>query len=229
MSCKSAGQQIDIWEVSILEVSVETWGDLACFSPPYAKVERMTYPFPTPSAARGILSAIYSKPAEFYWQITRIEVLKPIRYISFKRNEVKCTVSKDPIYTEDERTQRQTIALRDVRYRIFAEIVPRKNFSGTVIQLYDQALRRIRSGKCFYQPSFGCREFIAYFEESDGLCPPIAESLDAGLMVYDIFDLHDFSVQKKPKPVLSLFHAVMENGVIRIPPYESSEIIRGGE
>lgn len=212
-----------------MEVSIETWGDFACFSPPYAKVERLTYPFPTPSAARGILSAIYAKPSEFYWQITRIEVLNPIRYISFKRNEVKCTVSKEPISTEDERTQRQTVALRDVRYRICAEIVTRKNFSGTTTQLYEQALRRIRTGKCFYQPGFGCREFTAYFEESDGIRPPIAESLDAGLMVYDIFDLHDFSVQKKAKPCLSLFHAVMENGVIRIPPYDSPEVIRGGE
>lgn len=212
-----------------MEVSIETWGDLACFSPPYAKVERLTYPFPTPSAARGILSAIYAKPLEFYWQITRIEVLNPIRYINFKRNEVKCTVSKEPISAEDERTQRQTVALRDVRYRIFAEIVPRKNFSGTTAQLYEQALRRIRTGKCFYQPGFGCREFTAYFEESDGIRPPIAENLDAGLMVYDIFDLHDFSVQKKAKPCLSLFHAVMENGVIRIPPYDSPEVIHGGD
>ena len=212
-----------------MEVSIETWGDFACFSPPYAKVERFTYPFPTPSAARGILSAIYAKPSEFYWQITRIEVLNPIRYISFKRNEVKCTVSKEPISTEDERTQRQTVALRDVRYRICAEIIARKNFSGTTTQLYEQALRRIRTGKCYYQPGFGCREFTAYFEESDGTRPPIAESLDAGLMVYDIFDLHDFSVQKKAKPCLSLFHAVMENGVIRIPPYDSPEVIRGGE
>lgn len=217
-----------IMEVNPLEISIEVWGDLACFSPPYAKVERLTYPFPTPSAARGILSAIYAKPVEFYWQITRIEVLNPIRYISFKRNEVKCTVSKEPIVCEDERTQRQTVALRDVRYRIFADIVPRKEFTGTEIQLYEQAMRRIRAGKCYYQPGFGCREFTAYFEDSDGVRPPIAESLDAGLMVYDIFDLHDSSVRKKTKPKLSLFHAVMENGVIRIPPYDSPEVIRGG-
>lgn len=212
-----------------MEVSIETWGDFACFSPPFAKVERLTYPFPTPSAARGILSAIYSKPAEFYWQITRIEVLNEISYINFKRNEVKCTVSKEPISTEDERTQRQTVALRDVRYRISAEIVPRKEFSGTTAQLYDQALRRIRSGKCYYQPSFGCREFIAYFEESNGSISPISDSLDVGLMVYDIFDLHDFSVQKKAKPQLSLFHAIMDHGVIQVPPFDSPEVIRGGK
>ena len=76
-----------------MAISIEVWGDFACFTPPYAKVERLTYPFPTPSACRGILSAIYSKPAEFYWQIDRIEILNPIQYISFKRNEVKTRVT----------------------------------------------------------------------------------------------------------------------------------------
>ena len=72
------------------EIVLEVWGDFACFSDPAGgKVERMTYPVPTPSAARGILSSIYCKPAEFYYQITRIEALNPIRYISFKRNEIK--------------------------------------------------------------------------------------------------------------------------------------------
>lgn len=79
-------------ELYLKEIVIEVWGDLACFTMPYAKGERLTYPFPTPSAARGILSAIYSKPKEFRWQINRIEVLNPIRYISFKRNEVKYTV-----------------------------------------------------------------------------------------------------------------------------------------
>ncbi len=120
----------DFWrgskEVNCLEeIVIEVWGDFACFGNPVTKVERLTYPFPTPSAARGILSAIYSKPAEFYWQVNRIEVLNPIRYISFKRNEVKSTLGmKDgvgiPIITEEDRTQRQTVALQDVRYRIAA-------------------------------------------------------------------------------------------------------------
>ena len=129
------------------EITLEIWGDYACFTAPYSKVERLTYPFPTPSAVRGILSSIYSKPAEFYWQVNRIEVLKPIRYISFKRNEVKCTVSSQPIYTDEERTPRQTVALKDVRYRIAASIVPREAFRGRETQLYEQALRRIRTGE----------------------------------------------------------------------------------
>lgn len=215
------------------EIVLEAWGDFACFTNPAAKVERLTYPFPTPSAARGILSAIYAKPVEFYWQVNRIEVLNPIRYISFKRNEVKSTLGmKDgcgiPIITDEDRTQRQTVALQDVRYRIAASIVPQPAYRDRVKQLYEQALRRIRGGKTFMQPSFGLREFVAYFEESDGAHKPINDSLDAGIMLYDIFDLHDCSVGKKTKPRLSLYHAEMKRGVIEVPPYDSPLVMKGG-
>lgn len=210
------------------EIMIEVWGNFACFSAPYAKVERLTYPFPTPSAARGILSAVYSKPKEFRWQINRIEVLNPIRYINFKRNEVKCTVSSEPISAEDERTQRQTTALQDVRYRIAASIIPRSAFVGRETQLYEQALRRIRGGKCYYQPALGLREFACYFEESDGTRQPICQSMDAGLMVYDLFAPEDVEVSKKVKLRMSLFHAVMEDGVIIVPPYDSPEVLKGG-
>lgn len=210
------------------EIVIEVWGDFACFSMPQAKVERLTYPFPTPSAARGILSAIYMKPKEFRWAVNRIEVLNPIRYISFKRNEVKCTVGSDPIFTDEERTQRQTVALRDVRYRIAASIIPRPDFAGKETQLYEQALRRIRGGKSFYQPSFGLREFSCYFEESDGVRQPIRMSMDAGLMLYDLFTPEDVEITKKVKVQMSLFHAVMENGVILVPPYDSPEVLKGG-
>lgn len=211
------------------EIVLEVWGDFACFSNPAGgKVERLSYPFPTPSAARGILSAIYSKPPEFFWQVNRIEVLNPIRYISFKRNEVKSTVRDKPIYTDEDRTQRQTVALRDVRYRIAASIIPREIFSGTAEQLCRQALRRIRSGKTYFQPSLGLREFVAYFEESDGTQKPIPVDMDAGLMVYDVFDLYDYEVRKKVRPQLSLFHAIMEQGVVQVPPYDSPEVLKGG-
>lgn len=211
------------------EILAEVWGDFACFTQPQAKVERLTFPFPTPSAARGILSAIYNKPNEFYYQINRIEVLAPIAYISFKCNEVKSRVSANPIDVEEDRTQRMTVALRDVRYRIAASIVPRPAFAGKEAQLYDQAIRRIRAGKNYYQPSMGLRQFPAYYEESDGKSPPIDVNMDAGLMVYDIFDLHDASVSKKAKPRLSLFHAVMEHGVVHVPPYDSPEVLKGAE
>ena len=216
------------------KICIEVWGDFACFAPPYAKVERLTYPVPTPSAMRGLLSSIYAKPAEFVWLVTKIEVLNPIRYMNFMRNEVKSTVSikadveNSFLYTDEDRTQRQTQVLKDVRYRITARICPRKEFTGTLEQLHCQALRRIRGGKTFMQPSLGMREFVCYFEESDGSRPPIDVSMDLGLMVYDVFDLHDYSVGAKTKPSLSLYHAVMEHGVIHVPDYDSEEVLKGG-
>ena len=210
-------------------IQIEVWGDFACFSRPEGKVERLTYPVPTPSAMRGVLSAIYAKPNEFYWQVERIEVLEPLRYITFKRNEVKTVMGRAPFLVEDERTQRQTVALREVRYRVAASIVKRASFAGTEEQLYRQALRRIRGGKCFFQPSLGCREFIAYFEESDGARLPIALDLDVGYMVYDVFDLHRFEVTKQAQPRVSLFHARLEHGVLRVPPYDSPEVLKPQE
>lgn len=214
-----------------MEVVLDVWGDFACFSRPDGKVERLTYPVPTPSAVRGILSSIYSKPKEFYWQVNRIEVLNPIRYISFKRNEVKSKMGKkqEPLFTDEERTQRQTVALRDVRYRFAASICPRPDFAGTETQLYEQALRRIRGGKTFVQPALGLKEFVAYFQEGD--CErgpkPIPVDMDLGLIVYDIFDLHDCEVREKTRPRLSLYHCVMHQGVIQVPPYDSPEVLKG--
>ena len=192
------------------EVCLEVWGDFACFAPPYGKVERLTYPVPTPSAVRGILSSIYAKKTEFYWQVTQIEVLNPIRYMSFQRNELKSAVSAKPdmeksiLYTDEERTQRQTQVLKNVRYRIRARICPRPSYAGSLEQLYRQAMRRIRSGKTFMQPCLGLREFVCYFEESDGSRPPIDVSMDLGLMVYDIFDLHDEQVHRALLVIIQL-------------------------
>lgn len=211
-----------------MDIVVEFWGDFACFSPPTAKVERLTLPFPTPSAARGMLSAIYEKPKEFYYQVKRIEVLKPIRYISFKQNEIKCKVQGSPISAEDERTQRQTVALQDVRYRIAAEIVPTPAYAGKNRQLEEQALRRIRTGKCYYQPALGLRQYVAYFEESDGKRRPIVQDLDAGLIIYDVFDLHDNEVRAKTRPLISVFHAQMKQGVVEVPPFDSPLVLKGG-
>lgn len=212
------------------EITMEVWGDFACFSRPESKVERLTYPVITPSAARGVFSAVYSKPKEFYWQIRRIEVLSPIRYMGFKRNEViNCKVGKGssmkPMLVEDDRTQRQSVVLKDVRYRITAEIVKRESFDGSLEQLISQAQRRIENGKCFFQPSLGTREFVCYFAPPSDI-PPIADSLDLGLMLYDVFDLHDFEVAKKVKPYVTLFHAKMKNGVIEVPEFDSDDVLK---
>lgn len=222
------------------EIVLEIWGDLACFTRPECKVERMSYPVPTPSAMRGILNAIYSKPAEFYWQITRIEVLNPVRYISFKRNEVKnkisCKAIHEAIIYVDEtgennkgRTQRQTVMLRDVRYRVTAHIVRQKdNKNVTEQQINEQAMRRIKAGKCFYQPSLGVRECIAYYEESDGTRQPVSYNDDLGLMLYDVFNLHDHEVRKVTKPYVTLYRPKMRNGVIDVPEFDSPDVLKPG-
>lgn len=220
------------------EVALYTWGRFACFSRPESKVERLTYPVPTPSAMRGLLSAVYSKPKEFYWQVRRVEVLKKPSYIAFKRNEVKEKLSAKgevPVYVDSAggdgnkgRTQRQTVALKDVAYRVYAEIRKNPGFCGTEEQLYCQALRRIRRGQCFYQPSFGLREFTAYFREAGEADaePPIDLDLDLGLMLYDVFDLHSDSDSGYTKPYVTLFHARLKRGVLEVPDFDSPEVLR---
>ena len=210
------------------EIQMEVWGDFACFSRPESKVERLTYPVMTPSAARGILSAVYSKPPEFYWQVKKIEVLHPIRYMSFKRNEVinsKIGRKPAPMLVEDDRTQRQTVVLKDVRYRITAEIKPQKDYKGTVSQLYEQAQRRIKGGKCFFQPSFGMREFVCYFGEPTD-AQPIPDTLDLGIMLYDVFDLHKYEVTPKAEPFVTVFEAKLENGVMDVPDFDSELVLK---
>lgn len=218
------------------QVIITVWGDFALFARPESKVERMTYPVPTPSAVRGILASIYAKPAEFYWQVEKIEVLKDIRYTSFKRNELKSKMPRIPavnpmkacLEIEEERTQRQSVVLRDVRYRITARIVPRPDFSAPVSQLYNQFERRVKRGQMFVQPVMGTREFPAYFEWGSTGEPPIDASMDLGLMLYDVFDLNVWKVGKQSEPSVSLYRAKMEHGVIEVPPYTSPLVLKPG-
>ncbi|MCD7803025.1 MAG: type I-C CRISPR-associated protein Cas5c [Clostridiales bacterium] len=215
---------------------ITVWGDFACWTKPECKVERLSYPVPTPSGIRGLLASIYSKPPEFYWQVKQIEVLNPIRFTSFKRNEVKKKLSynnsnpaKSCICIEDERTQRQSVVLKDVRYRITAEMVLRPEYHGAPKHLYDQFERRVKTGQNFLQPSMGTREFPAYYEWGDTGEPPIEESMDLGLMLYDVFDLHQWKVGKKAEPSVSLYRASMERGVIQVPPYDSPLVLKPGK
>ncbi len=223
------------------EVVITIWGDHACWTRPESKVERMTYPVPTPSGIRGVLASIYSKPAEFYWQVNKIEVLRPIQYITIKRNEVNPRMSynkSNPLGcciciedTDNVRTQRQSVVLKDVKYRITAHMVLRQDFTGKAEQLYNQFERRVKRGQNFLQPSMGTREFPAYYEWGSDGSAPIPESLDLGLMVYDVFDLRDWKVGKKADPKLSLYRARMERGVIEVPPFESASVLKteGGQ
>jgi CRISPR-associated protein Cas5d len=232
--------------------TLEAWGDLACFSRPELKVERFSYPVITPSAARGIFDAIFAKPAEFRWAVCAIEVLSPPAYIALRRNEVKEKVNvnavldwmdgkrePEPIWADGDRellgtdekgrTQRQTMALRDVRYRLQAEIRPWPGHEGKQAALEAQFRRRAEKGKCFYQPFFGCREMPAYFTlvEPGAERHPIAVDEDLGLMLYDVFDLSRPGAAYDP-PAISLFRAEMRGGVVQVPEYASSEVLKVG-
>lgn len=230
---------------------LEVWGDFACYSRPELKVERFSYPCITPSAARGIFDAVYAKPAEFRWQIRRAEMLSPPSYIALRRNEVKEKASvnaaldwmtgkkePEPLFADADRelagtdekgrTQRQTMALKEVRYRLHAEIRPWPGHESRQTALEAQFRRRAERGKCFQQPYLGCREFPAFFKLADASTPaPIALDLDLGFVLYDVFDLsrpgsaHD-------APAVSLFHARLQGGVLEVPDYASPEVFKAG-
>jgi CRISPR-associated protein Cas5d len=197
------------------------------------KVERVSYDVMTPSAARGILEAILWKPA-IRWVITRIDVLKPIRWASVRRNEiaavvpvgsVKTVMSKGGqlgLYIEDARQQRAGLLLREVDYLIHArfELTPRAGPDDNPQKFAEMFRRRAEKGQCFNQPYLGCREFAAAFKFVDpaGELPtPIAESLELGWMLYDI----DYSGDE-PRP--RFFRAKLENGMLRVPPPDSEEV-----
>lgn len=234
---------------------LEVWGDFACFSRPELKVERFSYPVITPSAARGVFDAIYAKPVELRWAVTRVEVLKPPSYIALRRNEVKEKVNvnavlawmdgraePEPIWADGDReltgtdergrTQRQTMALQDVRYRLHAEIRPWPGFENRQTALEAQFRRRAQAGKCFYQAYFGCREFPAFFRlaPTDGGDPPTDWSQDLGLMLYDVFDLSRPG-GAQDRPAVSLFRAEIRDGVLAVPDYASPDVFKipGGQ
>ncbi len=205
-------------EHPLLEAKV--WGDFACFTRPEMKVERVSYPVMTPSAARGVLEAIFWKP-EFDWRIREIWVLKPIKQFSVLRNEVNSKQSprsamdwmtKGGAYLADEdRAQRHTLALRDVAYVIRADMELRRHADADVAKYRDQFRRRVQHGQCLHRPSLGCREFPADFCEPDGSESPIDQTEDLGLMLGDLV----YRPDGRGTPVF--FDARLENGVLRVP------------
>ena len=235
--------------------ALEVWGDLACFTRPEMKVERFSYPVITPSAARGIFDAIYwegirdpngMKPY-FHWQIERIEVLEMPRYLALRRNEVKGiapgtaklnswmsgNVPPEPLMADSDdpttgRTQRQTMALKNVRYRLTARIIPKPQFSSPEqINKFDSMFeRRAKQGKCFQQPFFGCSEFPAFFEyvqPGEERQQPAAFDQHIGWMLYDVFDLRR-DVVRDDKPFISLFDATVVGGVLEVPAFEHEKV-----
>ncbi len=225
---------------------LEVWGELACFSRPEMKVERFSYPVITPSAARGIFDAIYAKPSQFRWQIDRVEVLSRPSYIALRRNEVKEKVSVSlagqwmtgkappkPILADSDgeatgRTQRQTMALRNVHYRLHAHVVPWPGYGAMLTAFEEQFQRRAGKGKCFYQPFLGCREFPAWFQLSypEATAPARASiDLDIGLMLYDVFDLSRPGASTD-RPYITLFRASVAQGVLLVPGFNDAGVIK---
>lgn len=227
------------------EFCLEVWGAMACFTRPELKVERVSYDVITPSAARAIFEAIFWKPA-IRWQVTKIEVLNPIKWGSIRRNEVGAVATKNAkvIFIEDNRQQKNTLLLKDVRYRIWAKLqfIPVKDRNESKNPVIDQEEaqllrmdenpgkynamfeRRASKGQCFNQPYLGTREFSASFRlvsPDDALTPPIAETRDLGLMLYDM----DFD-GNPDKPDAMFYRAVMNNGVIIVPPRDSEEVLK---
>jgi len=216
-----------MFEYPPLEVKV--WGELACFTRPEMKVERVSYSVMTPSAARGILEAIFWKP-EFSWIITEIQVLKPIRHISLVRNELKNKQSERSArswekngggyFIEEDRTQRHTLALRDVAYLIKAQILLRDHAADSHVAKYrDQFRRRVSRGQYFHHPYLGNREFPASFAEPDGTEQPIDVSDDLGRMLFDI----DYSKEEN-RNAPQFFSAELVHGIMEVP----TELYKGG-
>ncbi len=209
---------------------IEVQGDFACFTRPEMKVERVSYDVITPSAARAIFDAILWKPA-IRWQVTRIEVLNPIRWINLRRNEVGSVVPVGNVKkamngnfhrlaldVEDDRQQRAGLFLRDVRYRLHAhfELLNKDEPPAKYSEMFE---RRVRKGQCFNQPYLGCREFSCDFRlvDEDGP-PPIDETRELGWMLYDL----DYSDPQSPNP--RFFNTWMQKGVIEVPDWDSEEV-----
>jgi CRISPR-associated protein Cas5d len=209
-------------------IKLKVWGDFACFTRPEMKVERVSYDIMTPSAARGILEAIYWKPS-IRWVIDRIHVLNPIRFMNIRRNEVASKIplgnikkamkggqSPLELFIESDRQQRAAMILRDVTYLIEAHFEYTSEEDNNDGKHLDEFNRRARKGKCFNQPYLGCREFPAHFRllELDEPLPAshLRGTQDMGYMLHDI----DFGNDMQPH----FFRAEMTDGVINVPMFK---------
>lgn len=220
------------------EYCLEVWGDWACFTRPEFKVERMSYDVITPSAARAIFEAILFKRYAMRWQITKIEMLSPIKWTSIRRNEVGAIAGKSPILIENKRQQKNSLLLKDVHYRIYAKLIfipvkdrPKEAFvkhqpnsDENPMKYYQMFERRASQGQCFTQPYLGCREFAAnwrYVRNIDNQPSPLPENRDFGIMLYDM----DFESNPQ-KPDAMFYRAEMRQGVIIVPDKDSEEILK---
>lgn len=214
-------------------IALRVWGDFACFTRPEMKVERVSYDVITPSAARGLIEAIYWKP-EIVWVVDRIHVLKAIRFTNIRRNELggvgpsdrtlKAYLDGSKTETlaqviEDDRQQRAATILQDVEYLIEAHYEVKAGSDGPQ-KHYEMFKRRASKGQCFHHPYLGCREFVADFEWHEGIGPTTPECFkgirDLGFMLHDI----DFAADMTPR----FFRCSMVDGVIDVPKLNSEEV-----
>lgn len=206
-------------------VEVKIWGDFACFTRPEMKVERVSYELPPPSAARGMLEAIFWKP-QFFWVIKSISVLKPIRRMSILRSEVKSTINTRGFpkedahyYADQDRAQRHSLILRDVAYIIRAEPIPYNGNRGERAKYREQFRRRVRRGQCMWQPYLGCREFSAFFSEVDENDIPLQGlSMELGNMLFEM----NYRGKGQADPLF--FPASIEQGTVQIPPEQYARV-----
>lgn len=217
-----------------MSVSVEVWGDYACFSRPEMKTERVSYDVMTPSAARGLLEAVMWHPG-MKWVIDRIHVCAPIRFTNIRRNEVKdvilCSSVKSAMKSGNELylaapssiQQRAAMVLRDVHYVIDAhfDMTMRASPTDNPGKFQEMTRRRLEKGQFYHQPCFGVREFPASFK----LCespPPCPEELkgerDLGWMLLDL----DYTDPANITP--HFFRAVLHDGILEVPPMHSKEV-----
>lgn len=220
-----------------MSIKLEVWGDYALFTRPEMKVERVSYDVMTPSAARGLIEAIYWHPG-IQWTIDRIIVCNPIRFTNIRRNEVKATVSAHAARTVMEHgtgelflsaseniQQRAALVLRDVRYVIEAHFDMTANAapSDNSGKFQDIAKRRIRKGQFYHQPYFGCREFTANFRLCEAVSPCPSDLLgerDLGLMLLDL----DYTNPENIQPMF--FRAVLHDSVLEVPRPDSEGVFR---
>ena len=203
-------------------IQLEVWGPYALFSRPEMHVERVSYDVPTPSAARGMVEAIYYHPG-LQWHIRRIYVLNSIRFTNIRRNEVKGKILRDDVYnaiqggkvpflaTSQQIAQRAAMVLQDVHYVIEAEftMTDRAAPGDNPGKFQDIVTRRMAKGQCYHTPYFGCREFPAAFRAwQGGAIPTISTSCDLGFMLYDL----DYSDPENITP--TYFRAKLEHGVL---------------
>ena len=219
-----------------MSIKLEVWGDYALFTRPEFAGERVSYDIMTPSAARGILDAVFFHPG-LVWVVDRIHVCQPVRFFNLRRNEVKSKISARSARTVMERgagdlylvtsediQQRASLLLQNVRYVIEAhfEMTDRAAPSDNPGKFQDIITRRIRKGQCYHQPCFGCREFPAHFKACETLppCPPeLKGETDLGYLLYDL----DYSNPEDIRPLF--FRAVLRDGVLTVPPRGSREVI----